>query len=612
MGVGAVLIGPATGTSLCAPARDPRLCGCHPGPRRMAPDPTAARTPPGVEVWTEPALCKPWPDLGAPEEPHPPATLSAAAGETASLFVVLRASRASRLHGITVEPPTFHAPRGTLRPAHAGALLDARAVQVYQVGLVEVRAASNAEGVVGTWPDPLIPEVDVYAGERRRAFPMALEPGRTRAVYVEVRVPRDHPAGWGHLALHLALDNEVRTVPVSLRVRGFNLPATSSLPNTFGFSGRTALAGHFGAEQVAAHEGQLQALTYRYHRAALRHRLSLHGGSNDPAPWRVENGRVVVDFAPYDRELAPFLDGTVPGEGGARFTLIDLRFPSRMTDPAQRTSYIRQVVEHFRRRGWLSRLFDYTWDEPTPADLPRVRERARLMRAASSEVPRLVTMPYNRELDGSVDIWSPLVNHVDDKPGFSREMPARFYRDRRRLGERLFWYQSCMSHGCDPAHDRTQPPYFTGWPRYVIDAPAIAARIFAWLAFRYRIDGELYYNTIEAYHPDRNAGSGPLDPWQSSYLFGGNGDGTLFYPGRPAVIGGHTDVPVESLRLKHIRDGLQDYEYLVLAKRLGEGRLVERVVSRLAGSTHDWRADPEGLAAAREKLAAAIERRLAR
>ena len=49
-----------------------------------------------------------------------------------------------------------------------------------------------------------------------------------------------------------------------------------------------------------------------------------------------------------------------------------------------------------------------------------------------------------------------------------------------------------------------------------------------WLTFRYRMGGELYYNTVEAY-------ARGLDPWRDQRLFGGNGDGTLFYPGRAAT-----------------------------------------------------------------------------
>ena len=62
------------------------------------------------------------------------------------------------------------------------------------------------------------------------------------------------------------------------------------------------------------------------------------------------------------------------------------------------------------------------------------------------------------------------------------------------------------------------------------------------------IQGELYYNTVEDY-------SG--EPWSDALRFGGNGDGTLFYPAHPMRIGGKTEIPVASLRLEALREGLR-------------------------------------------------------
>jgi hypothetical protein len=141
---------------------------------------------------------------------------------------------------------------------------------------------------------------------------------------------------------------------------------------------------------------------------------------------------------------------------------------------------------------------------------------------------------------------------------------------------------------------------FTGWPSYAIDAPPVAHRIMPWLAFHLGIDGELYYNTVEAY-------ARGLDPWEEVRTHGGNGDGTLFYPGTPRWIGGATHVPVESVRLKLIREGLEDYEYLVLRARSGPGEEGRSRASTLAESlapkTYRWDHDPEALYRARETLA---------
>ena len=71
----------------------------------------------------------------------------------------------------------------------------------------------------------------------------------------------------------------------------------------------------------------------------------------------------------------------------------------------------------------------------------------------------------------------------------------------------------------------------------------------------------------------------------------------LFYPGTAAGISG----PVSTLRLKALRDGLEDYEYLVLA-----GQAAPALVAGIARSWTDWNPDPEQLLAAREALAKLI------
>ena len=87
------------------------------------------------------------------------------------------------------------------------------------------------------------------------------------------------------------------------------------------------------------------------------------------------------------------------------------------------------------------------------------------------------------------------------------------YRADRTRGAKLWWYQSCMSHGCGPA-EGPEARVFTGWPSYMVDASAVSNRAMGVAAFRNGIEGELYYSTTEAY--DR-------DPWTDLWRFHGNG-----------------------------------------------------------------------------------------
>jgi len=123
-------------------------------------------------------------------------------------------------------------------------------------------------------------------------------------------------------------------------------------------------------------------------------------------------------------------------------------------------------------------------------------------------------------------------------------------------------------------------------------------RLQQWQSFKYDILGELYYDMVYAY--------GQGDPWSSLYYFGGNGDGTLYYPGRPDKIGGATHIPVESIRLKLIREGMEDYEYISLLKMLDDLDFATQQNARVVTNTHSFTKDPAVLYEAREKMALQI------
>jgi hypothetical protein len=164
-------------------------------------------------------------------------------------------------------------------------------------------------------------------------------------------------------------------------------------------------------------------------------------------------------------------------------------------------------------------------------------------------------------------------------------------------GKSLWWYQACGSHGCNIVGG----DYFRDWPSYMIDHSGMRNRIMEWMTWKYQIQGELYFNMNEAFGRNHN-------PWKDVRLFGGNGDGTLFYPGTPRIIGGTTHIPVESIRLKLIREGLEDYEYLVMLERLAGRTTVASIVDTIIRKTYDFERDPKLLYAAREMIGRRLDR----
>jgi len=64
---------------------------------------------------------------------------------------------------------------------------------------------------------------------------------------------------------------------------------------------------------------------------------------------------------------------------------------------------------------------------------------------------------------------------------------------------------------------------------------------------------------------------------------------------------------VTSIRLKLIREALEDFEYMTLAAAQGQREQVNGTVDGLARSFTDWEHSPDAYMAAREQLAGLIK-----
>ena len=446
-------------------------------------------------------------------------------------------------------------------------------LELYRVATITLAQPSGPDGATGEWPDALIPARDALWHEERNAFPVDVGEGRAQAIFVESCVPHGAAAARTAGAVRLSWRGGALEVPVELKTRGFDLPLTPALATAFGFSGYSAAKGHDRPPEAN------RELTHAYDRMALRRGITLMGGTQNPPP--MSGGR--IDWTAYDDEVGPFLDGKY----GPRWTSVELREWPKLSRE-ERRSYRRQWVEHFRQRGWLDRLYRYVVDEPAEKDFGKVEEMAREYREDVPEVRRLVTTAPSPALP-SVDLFTPTINCIGP---------------RNRTCDRVtphaeWWYQACMTHGCSSDGRPVLDPAFHGWPSYMIDAPATAARVMGTLAFANGVKGELYFDTVYAYDG--------LDPWTTQWAFGGNGDGTLYYPGRPAVIGGKHDVPVESLRIVQISRGIADYGYLALCAQLGDPALARAEARAVAPGIRTFSRDPRAYAQMREHLAARIE-----
>jgi glycosyl hydrolase family 123 len=82
------------------------------------------------------------------------------------------------------------------------------------------------------------------------------------------------------------------------------------------------------------------------------------------------------------------------------------------------------------------------------------------------------------------------------------------------------------------------------------------------------------------------------------------GEGMLVYPGSTVGIVG----VAPSMRLKWIRDGVEDYEYVALLKKAGRGEWALQVARRVGQDWKTWTRDPNALEATRRQLGEMLDR----
>ncbi len=462
-------------------------------------------------------------------------------------------------------------------------------VKLYRVDLMNVQNASAVDGGVGRWPDALVPDVDDVVGEKRNAFPFDVAGGESRAIWVEVKIPAEAKPGTYSGEVTVTSAQGEAKIPVTLTVWDFVLPSTSSLRTHFGLFYGSVAAGH----GVAG--GSDASLRARYAQLGLDHRISLSGVADDG-----HNG----DFGHFDQFYASLMDGTASTRlPGAKLTT--LKYIGNATSVDEH----RRWADYTKGKGWFDRLFDYTCDEPPiTCGWGDINARTSAVHAADPAFKTLVTTQiWDADANGvsdGIDIMVPVVNWIDDKPGndHSGDQRARYDGFLGRSSAKELWlYESCMSHGCggtvNIGSPSNQDRYFTGWPTYMIDASAVRNRAMEWISFIEGATGELYWETAFAFSHDA---------WSNQWDFSGNGDGTIFYPGTAARIGGTTDIPVASIRLKMIREGMEDYEYLKLLADAGHADEARTIARTLFTDAYSTDVPPEKLMAAREAIAMKI------
>jgi MYXO-CTERM domain-containing protein len=476
-----------------------------------------------------------------------------------------------------------------------GGVIPQADVVLYAERYYSVGAPSNDEGAAGLWPDPLVPDVDPFYAEKRNAFPLTVVANTSRVVWVDVLVPQTQAAGDYSGAIEIDVSGApTATVPVALHVGNFTLPSTATLASAFGMGWNTPPLVHCGGAFPYCN-GDLDksnAIRALYLRAALDDRISISVTDFQP-PFG-------SDQAPFEKHVLPLIQGTGPTRlPGAKITSVEL--DGATTDYASWITYAKQSQ-------FFDRLFAYPVDEPnqnagqwstftSDSDaLHAVDPTARIILTTS------IQDAQQFGADGKIDIMCPVLDEMWGRPSSGQYAGDQRSKYDAWLGastqRKLFMYQSCDQHGCGACGDPSPGVEYTGWPERVIDSTGVQDRAFEWWSFLEGTSGELYFETTY-----QLATAWDVD---GQCAFSGSGDGTLFYPGLPSVIGGADDIPIDSIRMKLIREGMEDYEYLVMASKLDASK-VRQIALALFPTPYQCNQPASALESARAQLFAMLD-----
>jgi hypothetical protein len=506
-----------------------------------------------------------------------------------------------------------------------GSQIPAECVEVLRVRYVTVERPSDGWGASAPWPDPLPP----FQG------PLTLSANKNQPLWIRVYAPKGTPAGVFEGTIALRANSFAADIPLHVRVYGFELPDRATCTTAFGFNANTVY------QYQGLIDPEAQRLVLDKYWASFRdHRITPYcstpgispavswtkrtpeacaGLSPEDARLFQENALTpVIDWADWDREMQRTFDTFhfnsfrlgIPGINAGEYQ----GFPAGSSEyELAFNTYGNTVQEHLREKGLLDEAYIYWYDEPAESDYPAVMQGFRQLQAAVPDIALMLTEQIEPGLIGGPNLWCPLISAYNHEKAEAR----------RNAGEHFWWYVCTVP----------KKPY----PGLFIDHPATDLRAWLWQTWMYGIEGILIWHsnlwTTGMAYPDQ-----PQNPYEDtmSWMTGygtkpgekrpwGNGDGRFMYPpeaaadaqpARPVL-----DGPVDSIRWEMLRDGVEDYEYLVLLKQALDNpanglseqekarcRNLLEVPEAIARDARTYTKDPAPIEKQRTRIARVIEK----
>jgi Domain of unknown function (DUF4091) len=476
-------------------------------------------------------------------------SLSSARGETVDTQVIVQGPVAG-LTNVNLSASALTGPGGATIPASNVTLY--REYYITVTGTASYGGGSNPPLGSGTYAEPLIPFNDPESGlplcatgATLKACNATISAGQNQPYWIDISVPRgatNSPTGTCTGTISIAADQGNVTVPVTLTVWNFELPVQPSELSEW-----TLWNPAVGTTTTLA-------------QALMRNKVMSH----------------------YDVGANAASDMTNFGlnrSGLEGYYYIGIQCNGSYSSLPS-TSQINTAAANF------------------PAGLPLDFYVADELNGCSSAYTALKTMgtnahAANRSVKTIMTVNTPDPNLFNEGDGRSaidhwvvldatQQWPSLPYTG----GGDLWSYASCNTG-------------FGNAPAWMVDYPPINERIQAgFLNWTQGATGILYWRA-DGWTAGNAIGSwNNVDTTGCGGGLGRPGDGIFIYP--PGPIGSTESAP--GIRLKAIRDGIQDYEYAQILKNLGQVAFLNPILQPIAGSWSNWSQSPNALEAARLQL----------
>lgn len=481
-------------------------------------------------------------------------TLRVARGETASAQFVVRANR--DLVGLD---------------AHVTAMVDGRAAlgkaSTGWVGYVKVgrRYGNPSKDILhsasGYFPDPILTDTV-----------MDLDQGDIQPLWVSVKVPLNAAAGLyaGKVLISAKVQGKRQTFSKQLFIRVYpvSVPHTSLwVTNWMSFAPENLAYMNHG-KNVATFSPLYWQLLEQFAKMAGSHGQNMY--RIFPVwltSYTLNNGKYGFDFSHFDQEVemfqrdgnlqriegghlawrsggdwaAPYFvevpvkekksnDQDAPGAALVTHTdgmhLVKLALSDPRTDQFL-SQFLPALRKHLEEKGWLEKYVQHIGDEPADGNAASYQKISEYVRKYLPGVKILDAVTASRSLEGSIDIWCPVLDLFKKDYGYFDTL--------RRRGNELWFYTCVVPQG--------------NFANRFIELPLVQTRLLHWIDYKYQATGYLHWGY--------NFWTGFEDPLQETARHRGmlpGGDCFIVYPGYHKLY--------SSIRLEAMRDGIYDYELL--------------------------------------------------